>query len=61
MRLLERLIGMKLLDAEVSADGAGFQFSDCALVAFNPVSLANSYQKSSAQRFAQFPFKKTNT
>ncbi len=40
MRPLERLIGMKLLDAKVSADGAGFQFSDCALAAFNPVSLS---------------------
>ncbi|MEX6503658.1 hypothetical protein [Pseudomonas zhanjiangensis] len=40
MRPLERLVGMKLLDAEVSADGAGFQFSDCTLAAFNPVSLS---------------------
>jgi hypothetical protein len=40
MRPLERLIGTKLLDAEISADGAGFQFSNCVLAAFNPVSLS---------------------
>jgi hypothetical protein len=40
MRPLERLIGMKLLDAEMSVDGAGFQFSNCVLAAFNPVSLS---------------------
>ncbi|MBU2156923.1 MAG: hypothetical protein KKC81_13425 [Gammaproteobacteria bacterium] len=31
---------MKLLDAEISVDGAGFKFSNCVLAAFNPVSLS---------------------
>lgn len=39
MRPLERLVGMKLLYAEVSTDGAGFQFTNCALTVFNPVSV----------------------
>lgn len=37
MRPLERLIGIKLLNAEISVDGASFRFSNCVLTAFNPV------------------------